>query len=298
MVLCLSWQVIIAIAQPLVYNKCGYAQKLHTVKAMLRPKVGGCMRKCAIFLVFFMVLSLLSGCDYYNDAYVSVRYPEPDIIGVNEYEAGLSAKKNSARIFLLSYELDAITDGQLKVTLPERIEDENGAEYLIDSFGGPIGTNAPSQKFKLILHIQEGSAPENPLTLTIDVGALPLNTSYWDDIEIKFSADGTVTQRPLESVIFLSDEPLAYDLFLKKKKDNGSVWDARDTDTCYNLPETEYLGGEKVIIQLKPPKEGSERRVTVSSEVLEPVLIQEAYVQYEFIMPYHGVTVLITDTPS
>lgn len=256
------------------------------------------MRKGAIFLVFLMVLILLSGCDYYSDAYISVRYPEPDIIGVNEYQAGVSAKKNSARIFQLSYELDAVADGQIKVALPEKIKDETGTEYPIDSFGGPTGTNAPSQKFKLILHIQEGTAPENPLTLAIDVGELPLNTSYWDDIEIEFSADGTVTQVPLESVIFLSDEPLVYDLLLKKKNDKGSVSDARDTDMWYHLPDTEYIGGEKVIIQLKPPKEGSERRVTVSSEVLEPVLIQEAYVQYEFIMPYHGVTVMITDTPS
>ena len=256
------------------------------------------MRKCTVFLAFFMVLILLIGCDYYSDAYISVTYPTPDSIGVNEYQAGVSAKKNSARLFRLSYALDTVTDGQIKVTLPEKIEDETGTEYLIDSFGGPTGTNAPSQKFKLILHIQEGTAPENPLTLTINVGALPLNTSYWDDIEIEFSADGTVTQVPLESVIFLSDEPLVYELLLKKKKDNGSVWDVRDSDIWYHLPDTEYRGGEKVIIQLKPPKEGSERRVTVSAETLEPVLIQEAYVQYEFIMPYHGVTVMITDTPS
>lgn len=262
------------------------------------PKVGGCMKKCTVFLVFFMVLSLLSGCDYYRDAYISVMNPEPDVIGVNEYEAGVSTKKNAARIFRLSYELDAITDGQIKVTLPEKITDETGTEYLIDSFGGPTGTSAPSRNFKLILHIQEGTVPENPLTLTIDVGGLPLNTSYWDDIEIEFSADGTVTQVPLESVIFLSDEPLVYDLLLKRKNDKGSVSDARDNDMWYHLPDTEYLGGEKVIIQLKPPKEGIERRVTVSSEVLEPVQIQEEYVQYEFIMPYHGVTVMITDAPS
>ena len=178
------------------------------------------------------------------------------------------------------------------------INDESGTEYPIASFGGAIGTNAPVRKFELIISIPEGVSPETPIALTIDVGALPLDASDWSDIEIHFSSDGTVTQVPLESVIFLSDEPLVYDLLLKKKKDNGSVWDARDTDIWYNLPDTEYLGGEKVIIQLKPPKEGSERRVTVSSEVLEPVLIQETYIQYEFIMPYHSVTVLITDTPS
>ena len=86
-----------------------------------RSKVGGCMRKCALFLVFVMVLILFSGCDYYSDAYISVAYPAPDTIGVNGYQAGISTKKNSARIFQLSYVLDAITDGQIKVTLPQKI---------------------------------------------------------------------------------------------------------------------------------------------------------------------------------
>ena len=256
------------------------------------------MKKATVFLVFFMVLILLSGCDYYSDADISVTLPEPDSMGVIEYQAGVSEKKNAARIFLLRYELDPITDGQIQITLPKIIKDESGTEYPIASFGGAIGTNAPVRKFELIISIPEGVSPETPIALTIDVGALPLDASDWSDIEIHFSSDGTVTQVPLESVIFLSDEPLVYDLLLKKKKDNGSVWDARDTDIWYNLPDTEYLGGEKVIIQLKPPKEGSERRVTVRSEVLEPVLIQETYIQYEFIMPYHSVTVLITDTPS
>lgn len=254
--------------------------------------------KRTIFLVFFMVLFLFSGCDYYSDAYISVMLPNPDITGVNGYDAGVSAKKNSARIFRLSYALDAITEGQIHITFPGSISDETGAEYPIDSFGGPTGTNAPSRKFKLILHIPEGTAPAAPPTLTIDVGTLPLNTSYWDDIEIDFSADGTVTRVPVESVIFLSNEPLVYDLFLKEKNDKGSLSDARDSDIWYHMPDTEYLGGEKVILQLKPSGEGGNRSVTVSSEVLEPILIQDTYVQYEFIMPYHGVTVMITDTPG
>ena len=44
-----------------------------------------------------MVLFLLSGCDYYSDAYISVTLPQPDGIGVKEYQAGVSAKKNAAR---------------------------------------------------------------------------------------------------------------------------------------------------------------------------------------------------------
>ena len=256
------------------------------------------MKRRTILLTYFMVLFLLSGCDHYRDAYINVTLPNPNVIGVKQYEAGVSAKKNAARIFQLSYELDAIKNGQIHITFPKTITDEIGAEYLIDSFGGSTGTNAPSRKFKLILHIQEGSSPDTPVTLTIDVGLLPLNTSDWDDIEIHFSTDGTITQVPLESVIFLSDEPLVYDLLLKEKNDKGSISDARDSDIWYQLPDTEYLGGEKVIIQLKPPKEGIERILTVKSEALEPAVIHEAYIQYEFIMPYHGVTVMITDMRS
>ena len=253
------------------------------------------MKKRTMFLAFFVVLMLLTGCDYYSDAYIRVTHPEPDPVGIIAYQAGISEKKNAARIFLLHYELDSITDSQIQITLPEIIKDDSGTEYPIDSFGGPIGTNAPLKEFELIISAPEGVSPETPITLTIDVGALPLNTSDWSDIAIHFPSDGTVTQVPLESVVFLSDEPLAYNLYLKEKNDKGSVSDARDTDIWYHLPDTEYLGGEKVIIQFKPPKEGSERRVTVSSEVLEPVLIQETYIQYEFIMPYHSVRITIVD---
>lgn len=103
------------------------------------------MKKHTVFLVFLMVLFLLSGCDYYSDADISVTLPDPDPIGVNEYQAGVSAKKNTARIFRLSYELDAIADGEIKITLPEKVKDGSGTEYPIDSFGGPTGTNAPLQ---------------------------------------------------------------------------------------------------------------------------------------------------------
>ena len=92
-------------------------------------KVGGRMKKSAFLLVLVTVLILLSGCDYYIDEHISITYDEPDIIGVNEYEAGVSTEKNAARIFRLGYEIDVITDGQIKVTLPEKIKDEIGTEY-------------------------------------------------------------------------------------------------------------------------------------------------------------------------
>ena len=254
------------------------------------------MKKRAFLLILVTVLILLSGCDYYSDAYISVVNPGPDSIGVTGYRAGVSEEKHAARLFQLDYRLEGVTDGKIKVTLPEMIADESGAEYSVDSFGGPTGPSAPSQKFKLSVQVQNGTAPENPLTLTVDAGALPLVTSYWDDIEIVFSADGTVTQIPLESVAFLSDEPLVYELLLKIEKEDGSVWDARDSDMWYNLPAEQYRGGEKVIIQLRPSGNGSERQVKVRSEVLEPVSVNGEYIQYEFTMPYHGVTVMVTDT--
>lgn len=69
------------------------------------------MKRCAILLTYFMIIFLLSGCEHYRDAYINVTLPNPDVIGVKQYEAGVSAKKNAARIFQLSYELDAIKIG-------------------------------------------------------------------------------------------------------------------------------------------------------------------------------------------
>lgn len=217
--------------------------------------------------------------------------PKPDKDGLVEYQAGLSDKKNAARVELLRYEIDALKDGQIYIALPETLKDSAGTQYTIDSFGGPIGPNALLQPFGLVIQICEG-LPEEPISLTVDAGSLPLDTSYWEDVQVCFLADGTSVEIPLETVIFQSAVPLAYKLYLKEEGDDGSISDAADSDKWYETPKEEYAGGEKVTLKLKCSDGDSKRSLAVSHE---PVTVTDYgdYLQYEFIMPYHSVRVTI-----
>ena len=252
------------------------------------------MKKYCVLLVLLMLLGLFSGCDYYSDESIHVTLPEPDSNSLVEYMAGVSAKKNTARIDLLKYELDEIPDGQIHITLPETIEDTSGAAFPIAAFGGAIGTSAPLQKFELMIQIPAGAA-EDDIALTIDAGPLPLDTRHWHDIQICFLAEGTVVEIPVESVIFLSDEPLTYKLHLKEEAPNGAISDATDSSKWYEIPKTEYLAGEKVVIRIKHPEEGVDRSLAVTHEPVELVDVQDEYMQYEFTMPYHDVRITIVD---
>lgn len=252
------------------------------------------MKRYVAFLISLVVMLLFSGCDYYSDDTVSITLPEPDSMDVVEYMAGISAKKNTARINYLRYELDTVADGQIHITLPETIRDETGAEFAIDAFGGPVGPSAPLQKFELIIHVQEG-VMEEPIALTIDAGALPLDTRDWDEVQVCFLAENAVAEIPLESVAFLSDEPLVYKVYLKEEAQNGALSDASDSDKWYEPPKTDYCGGEKVTVRIKQPEDGIERSLTVTHEPVELVEVREEYMQYEFIMPYHDVRITIVD---
>ena len=165
------------------------------------------MKRFVVFLFFFVLLFVLCSCDYHNDVMIDETLPQPDSTGLVAYQGGVSEKKNTARIDLLRYELDTVVDGQIKIVLPETLKDNAGKEIPIEVFGGPIGTNAPLRKFDLIIHIQEGTMPEEPVALTIDAGSLPLDTGDWNAVQVCFLTDGTVAEIPLESIVFLSDEP-------------------------------------------------------------------------------------------
>lgn len=251
------------------------------------------MKRSVVFL--FFLLFVLCGCDYHNDAMISETLPQPDATGLVEYQSGISAKKNTARLDLLRYELDTVMDGQLKIVLPKTIRDHAGSEFPIELFGGPIGTNAPLQKFDLIIHIREGTMLEEPIALIIDAGSLPLNTDNWNTVQICFLADGTVAEIPLESIVFLSDEPLVYKLYLKEESPNGSVSDAADSDKWYEVPNTEYIGGEKVVIRVRQPEDGIERSLAATHKPVKIAEVRDEYVEYEFIMPYHNVRITIVD---
>ena len=84
------------------------------------------MKKYVISLMFLLILSVFSGCDYYDDVDINMKLTEPDLLGLVEYHAGVSTKENAARLNLLRYELGAIDDGQIKITFPEKIKDDSG----------------------------------------------------------------------------------------------------------------------------------------------------------------------------
>ena len=79
------------------------------------------MKKYVISLIFLLILSLFSGCDYYDDVDINIKLTEPDSLGLVEYHAGVSTKENAARLNLLRYELDVIDDGQIRITFPENL---------------------------------------------------------------------------------------------------------------------------------------------------------------------------------
>ena len=137
--------------------------------------------------------------------------------------------------------------------------------------------------------------PDSPIELTVDAGKLPLNTENWNSVQICFLSDGAVAEIPTESVIFLSDEPLVYRLYLKEEKENGSVFDASDSEKWYEIPPTECFGGEKVIIRVRNPEDGTERRLSVTHEPVDITEVREEYTEYQFTMPYHNVRITIAD---
>ena len=53
-----------------------------------------------------------------------------------------------------------------------------------------------------------------------------------------------------------------------------------------------------MIIRIRHPEAGYTRRLVVTDASVELVEIQDAYLQYEFIMPYHSVRITIVDEPE
>lgn len=120
-------------------------------------------------------------------------------------------------------------------------------------------------------------------------------TINWNDIQISDLADDTVASIPLEEVVFIGDEPFVYSLYLKEKDREGATLDATDADKWYEIPKTQCTGGEKVIVKVKHPGDNTKRSLHMGNKPLEPVTVKSAYVQYEFIMPYHNVSLTIID---
>ncbi len=252
------------------------------------------MKKIIAITISIMLLLTFFGCDYYDET-VSITLDTPNSNGLIEYQAGISAKENAAKINLLRYKLASVQDGQIKIKLPEKIQNESGKEYPIDSFGGATGTNAPPERFSLIVQVEAGTMTEKAIVLTVDVGSLPLDTSAWNDIQICYLSDNTEITIPVEDVVFRSNEPLDYYLHLKERDVSGETSNAMYSDKWYEPPNTNQVGGEKVIVRVKHSNEELARTLYLNNTPLEPVEICDEYIQFEFLMPYHDTSITIVD---
>ena len=256
------------------------------------------MKKIIAITVSVMLLFTFFGCDYYDDETVSIAFESPDSDGLIEYQAGISAKENAARINLLRYKLASVQDGQIKIKLPEKIKNESEKEYPIDSFGGSTGVNAPLERFNLIIEMESDYIEHEPIALTVNVGSLPLDTSYWDNVRICFISTNAEITIPVEDVKFLSDEPLTYSLLIYEIRSDDLKYNAKFSDKWYEPPNDYQCGGEKVILKIKHPDKNSERKLCLHNTPLEPTFECDEYIQFEFEMPYHDISITITDTPT
>lgn len=254
------------------------------------------MKRIAAVIITLAIMLTFVGCDdYYKDEDVHITHNAPDSMGIVEYKAGISTEKNAARLLELQYRLQEITDNHITIKLPETIKNSSGKKYKIDSFGGSTGVNAPTEYFGIIINIEEGAVDES-VKLTIGAGALPLDTMFWSDIQIRSMSGDTAKTIAVEDVEFVTDEPLSFYLNLKERDTNGETASAMYSDKWYKTPEWHQIGGEKVTLKVKRPEGEISRVLHLNNTPLEPAKIHEKYIQFEFVMPYHGVTIIIVDT--
>jgi hypothetical protein len=249
-----------------------------------------------IVLVLVCIGSLLltlSSCDYYDDEYISVAFDAPTEDGVISYEAGINTEKNIARLSKLEYQIEAIDNNEIAITFPQTVRSDSGKDYKIEKFGGSTGTNAPLQHFTLIINVEEEFTSEEAISLTINVGALPLDASHWADVEIRCA--NTVSIVPVEDIRFNSDQPLVYYLLIEEIDGNDEKSFVISPEKWYQTPNKYYPGGEKVSIKLKHPDTGAPRSLSLNNKELQPIATYDDYIEYEFIMPYYDSTLTLVD---
>lgn len=247
---------------------------------------------CVLFLIVTLTL-VFSGCEYYDDELISVVYDAPNEDGIISYEAGISVKQNAARLNKLEYQIEKAENNQITIKFPETVKNDSGTEYKIQEFGGSTGTNAPLEHFLLIININEDLIENKPVSLTIDVGTLPLDVTHWMDIEIH--CKGSVLTIQVQDVKFISNQPLIYSLLAEEIDENDEKSYVMSSEKWYQIPNKNYQGGETVIIKLKHPKNGISRSLRLNNRELHPTATYDDYIEYEFVMPYHDSTLSLVD---
>lgn len=250
-----------------------------------------------ILLTIFCLSGCMSSC-FYDDEDVVKKFEEPYENGLASYYAGLNYRKGSARLLGASYIVDATENGEIFIALPKIAESDSGEKYEIKQFGGPTGTHAPLEYFGLGIKVKNGSAPSEKINLTIDAGALPLDTSYWVDIEIIFEETGEQIKIPVREVKFLTNAPIEYHVYFEygyHENSNYSNEEFNMTDIYYNEPDNGYIGGTEITVQIKHPENSYQRKFIVDDEEVEPYVVYKEYILYKFTMPYKRTTFRVAD---
>ena len=252
--------------------------------------------KAKVIYILFLIVTLalvFSGCEYYDDELICVVYDAPNEDGIILYEAGISVKQNAARLNKLEYQIEKAENNQIIIKFPETVKNDSGTEYKIQEFGGGTGTNAPLQRFQLIININEDLIENKTISLTIDVGTLPLDVTYWTDVEIY--CKGSVSTIQVKDVKFISDQPLIYSLLSEEIDENGEKSYVKSSEKWYQIPNKNYRGGETIIIKLKHPENGIRRSLRFNNRELHPTATYDDYIEYEFVMPYRDSTLSLVD---
>lgn len=248
-------------------------------------------RICSLLLALVLMIGLV-GCDFYSDDYIRVTLDSPDETGLISYEASFSFEANAARLLHLRYHFDSIDSSEISVTFPQQIVNDDGTTYPILEFGGATGTNAPLRLFSLSIHIANGSMPTDQLQITVNAGALPIETSCWSDVSIIFDETDEECSIDCDNVKFSTDEPLEYHI----NQYYNDEWYIPKSVTNETIPVW-HIGGEKVTIRLNHPDADTVRTLRIHNTVQQPVAVYDDYIEYEFIMPYRDISIYVEDKP-
>jgi len=147
----------------------------------------------------------------------------------------------------------------------------------------------------LLIDVEHGTMPTEPIVLAVDAGALPLDTFSWNDVRILFYDTEETAEIFVEDVVFSTDAPIAYYLSLEYKDEGGEITNAWNSEHWYERPERYQTGGGTVTIKVKHPKGNIQRKLYLHYDELEPIAVCDGYTVYEFIMPYHDTGLTISD---
>ena len=251
-----------------------------------------------VLSIFFITLLFLSGCVQYDDEYVSETIDLLDENATIYYSAGINYKRKAARLASVEYSIEALSDSEIYIEIPQSVTSKSGNIYNIEGIGRTRQVHGPVDYFEISIKIKNGTKPLENLLLTVNVGDIPLDTFYWHEyVEVSFEETGEIVRIPQEEINFKLNKPAEYFLSFQYGHNRyESDDDFRKSKIFYEKIENGcFIGGEKVTIKLKHPDNRYERKVYIKNKLVEPQNTCDDYILYEFTMPYEKATLYIID---